>query len=348
MAEAPSNRPRIEVDKEQLAFLLSLSFSWNDIATILGASVRTLQRRASEWGLRKYTEISESELQGVIRDFKSQFPHAGEAIVKGHLESKGIHVQRQRVRESIWEVSGHPDPLASPIRRRTYHVSGPNALWHIDGHHKLIRWRLVVHGGIDGFSRLITYLRCSTNNRSDTVITEFYQAVQECGIPSRVRSDKGGENVLVWQFMEEVRGPNRRSYIAGPSVHNTRIERLWRDVYTAVASTFVNTFCSLEQCGYLDPTNEADLIALHFIFLPRINAALTAFKSAWNSHPLSTEGNRTPLQLFTAHASVDPNFDTTSPGEDYGIDPTDPGQEEPDENLVEVPETNIPLSAASM
>ena len=148
--------------------------------------------------------------------------------------------------------------------------------------------------------------------------------------------------------MEEVRGPNRRSYIAGPSVPNTRIERLWRDVYTAVASTFVNMFCSLEQCGYLDPTNEADLFALHFIFLPRINAALTAFKSAWNSHPLSTEGNRTPLQLFTAHASVDPNFDTTSPGEDFGIDPTDPGPEEPDDNLVEVPETNIPLSAASM
>ena len=33
-----------------------------------------------------------------------------------------------------------------------------NSLWHIDGHHSLIRWHVVVHGGIDGFSRMITYL----------------------------------------------------------------------------------------------------------------------------------------------------------------------------------------------
>ena len=30
---------------------------------------------------------------------------------------------------------------------------------HIDGNHKLIRWGFVIHGGIDGFSRKIMYLR---------------------------------------------------------------------------------------------------------------------------------------------------------------------------------------------
>ena len=29
-------------------------------------------------------------------------------------------------------------------------------IWHIDGNHKLIRWRFVVHRGIDGYSRMIT------------------------------------------------------------------------------------------------------------------------------------------------------------------------------------------------
>ena len=42
------------------------------------------------------------------------------------------------------------DPIAASFRwgaivLRTYSVSGPNSLWHIDGHHSLIRWRLVVH-----------------------------------------------------------------------------------------------------------------------------------------------------------------------------------------------------------
>lgn len=44
------------------------------------------------------------------------------------------------------------------IRRRVYHVDGPNSLWHVDGHHKLIRWHMVIHGGIDGYSRTVVFL----------------------------------------------------------------------------------------------------------------------------------------------------------------------------------------------
>ena len=52
-----------------------------------------------------------------------------------------------------------------------------------------------------------------------------------------MRSDHGTENVGIWRFMEEVRGRDHHSYIAGRSVHNTGIETLWRDVYTYIAST---------------------------------------------------------------------------------------------------------------
>lgn len=74
----------------------------------------------------------------------------------------------------------------------------------MDGNHKLIRWRLVVHGTIDGYSRLITFLHCSSN-RASTVLDCFTQAVHEYGTPSRVRTDHGGENVRVWDYMEEER-----------------------------------------------------------------------------------------------------------------------------------------------
>ncbi|KAG1743404.1 hypothetical protein EDB19DRAFT_1616172, partial [Suillus lakei] len=36
------------------------------------------------------------------------------------------------------------------IHQRQYKVSQPNALWHMDGHHKLIHWGIVIHGIIDG------------------------------------------------------------------------------------------------------------------------------------------------------------------------------------------------------
>ena len=86
--------------------------------------------------------------------------------------------------------------------------------------------------GIDGFSRIPVFLRCSTNNRAETVKDCFVDAVQEYSLPLRVRCDMGGENVDVAQFMWSQ--PNRSqefgTVLIGKSVHNQRIERLWKDV----------------------------------------------------------------------------------------------------------------------
>ena len=82
------------------------------------------------------------------------------------------------------------DPIRMHIRwhevlsRQIYSVKQSNSLWHIDGHHSLIRWRIVIHGGVDGYSRLVVYLACSTNNRASTVHKLFKAAVKEYGIPS--------------------------------------------------------------------------------------------------------------------------------------------------------------------
>ena len=70
------------------------------------------------------------------------------------------------------------------ISRQTYSVPGANSLWHIDGNHSLIRWCFFIHGGIDGYSRMVVYLSCATNNQSETVYDEFRKATEEFGIPS--------------------------------------------------------------------------------------------------------------------------------------------------------------------
>lgn len=59
----------------------------------------------------------------------------------------------------------------------------------------------------------------------------FTKATSEFGIPSRVRADHGGVIVLVADYMISNRGTDRGSFICGRSVHNQRIERIWRDVY---------------------------------------------------------------------------------------------------------------------
>ena len=120
----------------------------------------------------------------------------------------------------------------------------------------------MIHGGIDGFSRVITYLKCATNNRADTVLHAFKEAANVYGVPSRIRSDEGGENVDVWDYMVRVRGDGRSSYISGSSVHNTRIERLRRDVYSSVISTCSAVFNAPEANEVLDPLNDIDSFCL--------------------------------------------------------------------------------------
>lgn len=119
-----------------------------------------------------------------------------------------------------------------------------------------------------------------------TAFSAFSEAIDNFGIPSRVRSDRGGKNTIICQFMIAVRGCDRGSHIAGPSTHNQRIERLWRDVYRCVCATYYEIFYSLETCNGLDPDNESHLFALHCLYLPLINTSLKEFTRAWNHHPI--------------------------------------------------------------
>ena len=82
-------------------------------------------------------------------------------------------------------------------------------------HGGLIRWGIVIHGFIDGYSRLITGLRASDNNRGETVFDLFCHAAQVYGVPSRLRGDHGTENIVVATWMEENGGAWRGSYIWG-------------------------------------------------------------------------------------------------------------------------------------
>ena len=90
-------------------------------------------------------------------------------MIAGHLTRVGVRSPRARLRASIHRVDpqGVAERSRRAIQQRVYSVPHPptasydamnmffhaNYVWHIDSNHKLIRWSMVIHGAVDGYSR---------------------------------------------------------------------------------------------------------------------------------------------------------------------------------------------------
>ena len=353
-------RPKIHIPCEIIEDLSSIGFSWSKIAKVFSVSRWTVNRRAKEYNLEElqgFSDISNSELDNIIASYVSHHGGTvGQVYIAGYLQSVGLRIQRHRVRGSLVRLDPENRALrwGCVISRRVYHVPWPNSLWHLDGHHSLIRWGLVIHGWIDGFSRRIIFLKCSNNTYATSVQELFLKAVEADGglWPSRVRVDKGVENVLVCETMVNFCVEGRGSFIAGPSTRNQRIERLWREVFRCVELFFYYLFYALEQKGLLDVNNNLHLFILHFVFLPRINFSLKRFMMTFNDHKIRTTGNWSPNQMWI-NGMMNPenplsHGERDSDPEDlcvYGEDPEGPSPFDNSDSNVVVSPINIDNSA---
>ncbi len=180
---------------------------------------------------------------------------------------------------------------------------------------------------------MITFISCSNNNRAATVLAGFKTAVERYGCPSRLRTDRGGENVSIVDYMIMNRGAGRNSAILGSSTHNQRIERVWRDVTKEVTSLYKNLFSYIEDQLHINFAESDMLFVLHALFMSSINNDLESFRLAWNNHPMRTSHGRSPNQLFRLHSdksaavNVDPD--------EYGIEYTDDEEDEDSQVVVE-------------
>ena len=158
------------------------------MSNILNVSKRTVERCMSAnnlTGMNIFTAIADDQLDNAVRDIKSTSPDCGSKLLAGYLRAIHINVQRSCVRESLTRVDalGIVARRCRTVHRRVYNVSRPLALWHVDGNHKLIHWRFVVHGCVDGYTRIPVFLKCSNNNKAVTVLNLFTQAVDDWGLP---------------------------------------------------------------------------------------------------------------------------------------------------------------------
>lgn len=96
-------QPCFEITREQMVYLASMSFTWTDIAKMLGVSWMTIYRRRVEYSLIEDPRVvpTDAQLRMAIRDIQASQPEVGEVMIMGHIRSMGYKVTRERLR---WEI----------------------------------------------------------------------------------------------------------------------------------------------------------------------------------------------------------------------------------------------------
>ena len=143
------------------AFKPGRNISISKLASSLPVHKNTIKNYMRQYKIARplFSTISDSSLDAIIRQYKNEHPNTGIRYIRGHLFQQNIRVQRERIVASLTRV----DDVAQAtlrntiIKRREYKSTQPNALWHMDGHHKLRPWGIVIHGFIDGYDRVVCH-----------------------------------------------------------------------------------------------------------------------------------------------------------------------------------------------
>lgn len=83
-------RPRVEIDRDRLCYLIDNNFRVSDIALLYGCSGRTIRRRMAELQLNAYTSITDNDLDVLVKNIVTTHPQCGQNTINGRLRSYGI------------------------------------------------------------------------------------------------------------------------------------------------------------------------------------------------------------------------------------------------------------------
>ena len=112
-----TGRPRYLISVQQLQFLRDLNFSWTKIGKILGVSRKTINRRRQELGMSEelsWSCVSDDDLKQIMCEIQTLTPGIGQTRMLGSLRSRGLKIQRWRVRQCLREI----DPVGTVLRWR--------------------------------------------------------------------------------------------------------------------------------------------------------------------------------------------------------------------------------------
>ena len=184
-------------------------------------------------------------------------------------------------------------------KRGQFIVKGPNRVWSIDGHDKLSRFGFHIYASIDAYSRYIVWCYIGHSNRTAVSVNKQYLTTVSAtnNIPKLIRSDKGGETVLLCNshlVLRRVQNPElplTKAYSYGTSTKNQRIESWWNLLANAQTNTWRNLFIELEKKGFFDG-GSIDVICLQYIYMEMIRTHVQTFIQVHNTHRICRQRKR--------------------------------------------------------
>jgi len=101
-------RPAVNINLDDCQRLHDLGNSWASVSEAHGISRQTLynhfKRSSRSTARQPFSEVTDEDLDELVAQISLEHPFAGQRIVLGHLEAKGIHVPIKRVEGSLRRV----------------------------------------------------------------------------------------------------------------------------------------------------------------------------------------------------------------------------------------------------
>ena len=97
---------KYDITMNQLQQLHDTDMTWSAAAEAIGVDRSTIYRRRRLFGMNTedgntFSDIPDADLDTILSTIMQQSPNAGETYMQGSLRSRGIKVQRWRLRERL-------------------------------------------------------------------------------------------------------------------------------------------------------------------------------------------------------------------------------------------------------
>ena len=171
------HKPQVDlkthIDKDVLEHMKYIGMCNVEIANLFSVHRNLVARCINDYGIivPKFTNHTDEEVKHALHEIMNLNNDLGEQHARGVLLTKGIKIHQTRLRKMLRQLKGsRPHAVGNAIKRRTCKNRSANTAWHHDTNHKIIKYKFVVSGCVDGFSRLILWLNISNNNLARTSV----------------------------------------------------------------------------------------------------------------------------------------------------------------------------------